>query len=121
MLEQIGVEPPTTYEELLEAAETIRAAGIMENPVGGAYAAGWNLAEEFVNMYIGHGGEFYKPGTAEVVDQQRAGHRDAEHDEGADRVHEPRLPDPRHQRHQRRMGSRQRRADEHVGHRARAF
>jgi ABC-type glycerol-3-phosphate transport system substrate-binding protein len=66
VLEQIGVEPPKTYEEMLEAAKMIREQGIMENPVGGAYAAGWNLAEEFVNMYIGHGGDFYKPGTAEV-------------------------------------------------------
>lgn len=67
VLAEIGVEPPKTYEELLAAAEMIRAKGIMENPVGGAYKSGWNLAQEFVNMYIGHGGEFYKPGTAEVA------------------------------------------------------
>ncbi len=67
VLAEIGVEPPTTYEELLAAAEMIREKGIMENPVGGAYKSGWNLAQEFVNMYIGHGGEFYKPGTAEVA------------------------------------------------------
>ena len=66
MLEKIGVEPPKTYEELLAAAKMIREQGIMQNPVGGAYMAGWNLAEEFVNMYIGFGGSFYKPGTAEV-------------------------------------------------------
>jgi ABC-type glycerol-3-phosphate transport system substrate-binding protein len=67
VLEEIGVEVPTTYEEVLEAAEKIRAAGISQYPVGGAYAAGWNLAEEFVNMYVGHGGEFYVPGSAEVA------------------------------------------------------
>ena len=66
VLEQIGVEPPKSYEELLAAAEMIRAQGIMEHPVGGAYAAGWNLAQEFVNMYIGAGGSFYAPGTANV-------------------------------------------------------
>ncbi|MFZ1814356.1 MAG: extracellular solute-binding protein [Rhizobiaceae bacterium] len=66
VLEKIGMAPPKTYEEMLEAAKKIREAGIMQNPVGGAYAAGWNLAEEFVNMYLGHGGEFYKPGSAEV-------------------------------------------------------
>jgi len=66
VLEQIGVEAPTTYEEMLAAAEMIRAQGIMENPVGGAYAAGWNLAQEFNNMYIGMGGEFFAAGTAEV-------------------------------------------------------
>lgn len=67
VLEEIGVDVPKTYEEVLEAAEKIRAAGISQYPVGGAYAAGWNLAEEFVNMYVGHGGEFFVPGTAEVA------------------------------------------------------
>lgn len=67
VLAEIGMEPPTTYEGMLEAAEKIRAAEISQYPVGGAYAAGWNLAEEFVNMHIGHGGEFFKPGTAEVA------------------------------------------------------
>ena len=66
ILEQIGVEPPSTYEEMLDAAKMIRDQGIMENPVGGAYAAGWNLAEEFINMYIGYGGEFYEAGTPNV-------------------------------------------------------
>lgn len=66
VLEKVGVEPPKTYEDLLAAAEKIRAAGIMQNPVGGAYMAGWNLAQEFVNMYTGTGGEFFQPGTAEV-------------------------------------------------------
>ena len=67
VLEKIGVEPPKSYEDLLAAAEKIRAAGLMQNPVGGAYMAGWNLAEEFVNMYTGAGGEFFLPGTAQVA------------------------------------------------------
>lgn len=66
VLEELGIEPPKTYEELLDAAKKIREAGVAQNPVGGAYKAGWNLAQEFVNMYLGHGGEFYKPGTPEV-------------------------------------------------------
>lgn len=66
VLEEAGVELPTTYEEMLAGAKKIRDMGIMENPLGGAYAAGWNLAQEFNNMYIGHGGEFFKPGSAEV-------------------------------------------------------
>ncbi|SLN51592.1 putative ABC transporter-binding protein precursor [Pseudoruegeria aquimaris] len=73
VLEQIGVEPPKTYEELLEAAKMIREKGIMENPVGGAYAAGWNLAQEFNNMFLGMGGEFFKAGTAEPNVNSEAG------------------------------------------------
>ncbi len=65
VLADLGIEPPKTYEAMLEAAEKIRAEGKAEFPIGGAYKAGWNLAQEFVNMYLGHGGEFYKAGTAE--------------------------------------------------------
>ncbi len=67
ILEQVGADVPTSYEEMLEVAEKVRAAGILEYPISGAYQAGWNLAQEFVNMYIGHGAEFYKSGTAEVA------------------------------------------------------
>ena len=73
VLAEAGLTPPTTYEEMLAAAEVIRSTGLMKNPVGGAYMAGWNLAEEFVNMYIGHGGEFFEPGTAKVSINNQAG------------------------------------------------
>lgn len=67
ILEQAGVEGvPATYEEVIAAAEAIRAAGLMDHPVALNTKAGWNLAEEFVNMYMGTGGDFFKPGTAEV-------------------------------------------------------
>ena len=65
ILEKAGVQPPKTYEEFLAAAKAIKDAGLMAYPVTGTYKAGWNLAEEFVNMYLGYGGEFFKAGTAE--------------------------------------------------------
>ncbi|WP_186827115.1 ABC transporter substrate-binding protein [Shimia ponticola] len=73
VLEQVGLEPPSTYEEMLAAAEAIRAAGIMENPVGGAYAAGWNLAQEFNNMFLGFGGQHFEAGTANPSVNSEAG------------------------------------------------
>jgi multiple sugar transport system substrate-binding protein len=65
ILKQAGVEPPKTYENMLAAAKIIKEKGLMANPIGGTYKAGWNVAEEFVNMYIGMGGEFFKEGSAE--------------------------------------------------------
>ena len=65
VLKKIGVEPPKTYEDMLAAAEKIRSAGIMPNPVGGAYKAGWNLAQEFNNMFLGYGGSHFKDGSAQ--------------------------------------------------------
>ena len=73
VLKDQRLSPPTTYEEMLVAAAKIRKSGLMQNPVGGAYKAGWNLAEEFVNMYMGYGGEFFKPGTAEIAVNNQQG------------------------------------------------
>mgnify|MGYP003319393268 FL=1 len=53
VLADLGISVPKTYEEMLAAAEKIRSSGKMQNPVGGAYAAGWNLAQEFNNMFLG--------------------------------------------------------------------
>jgi spermidine/putrescine-binding protein len=36
----------------------------MEHPVALNTGAGWNLAEEFINMYMGTGGELFEAGTA---------------------------------------------------------
>ncbi len=65
VLDQAGVEPPETWDEVLAAAEAIRSQGIMENPIALAYAPGWELGQGFVNLYLGLGGEFFAPGTAE--------------------------------------------------------
>ena len=73
VLAEIGVEPPKTYEDMLSAAKMIRDKGIMQNPLGGAYAAGWNLAQEFNNMFLGYGGSHFKPGSAEPNVNSEAG------------------------------------------------
>lgn len=64
VLDAAGVAPPRTYEEVLAAAEAIRDAGLMDTPLGAGNGAGWDLAAEFVNMYLGLGGELFEPGTA---------------------------------------------------------
>ena len=65
ILDEVGLDVPETYEDVLAAAEAIEAAGVMEHPFAMLTMSDWNLGEEFVNMYLGHGGEFFKPGTAE--------------------------------------------------------
>lgn len=78
VLKKIGVNPPKTYEELLAAAKMIREKGIMKNPVGGAYKAGWNLAQEFNNMYLGFGGQHFKSGSAKPNVNNDAGKKTLE-------------------------------------------
>ncbi len=70
IFKSLGLEVPTTYFELLSAADKVAASGKVQYALGGTYKAGWNLAEEFVNMYMGMGGDFFdgsKPSINNVM------------------------------------------------------
>ena len=73
LLEEAGLEVPTSYEDVLAAAGTLREKGLIQTPLAAADQPGWHLAAEFVNMYLGHGGEFFEPGSAEVAIQNEKG------------------------------------------------
>ncbi|MDE3122920.1 MAG: extracellular solute-binding protein [Paracoccaceae bacterium] len=73
ILAKVGMEPPKTYEDVLKVAAAVKAKGIMPYPFALNTKAGWNLAEEFVNMYLGEGGSFFKPGSAEPSINNPAG------------------------------------------------
>ncbi|WBU55705.1 ABC transporter substrate-binding protein [Paracoccus sediminicola] len=66
LLEENGIEVPTSYEEILAAAETLRANDVMQYPLASGYKPGWDLAAEFVNTFLATGADFFKDGTAEV-------------------------------------------------------
>ena len=67
ILEENGIEPPKTYEDMLAAADALREAGVMDYPILANMKSGWHLGEEFVNMYLGLGGEFFEPGSATLA------------------------------------------------------
>ncbi len=58
VLAELGIEPPANYDEVLSVAAAVQEAGVVDYPLGGTYKTGWNLAQEFVNMFLGHGGKF---------------------------------------------------------------
>ena len=72
VLDEAGIEPPSSYAELLAAAEILRERGF-ERPLGGTFAAGWDLANEFMNRYLGLGGEPFAPGSAQPAMEGPAG------------------------------------------------
>ena len=59
VLADLGIEEPKTYDDVLAAAAKIKEAGVMDYPIGGTFKTGWNLGQEFVNMYLGEGGTFF--------------------------------------------------------------
>ncbi len=73
LLEQAGLEPPTSWEGVLEAAQTLRDQGILETPLAQPNGGTWDIAAEFVNLYLGTGAEFFEPGTATLaLDNEQA-------------------------------------------------
>jgi multiple sugar transport system substrate-binding protein len=67
ILEKAGLDVPTSYEDLLADAQVIKDKALMEYPLAASDKPGWDLAAEFVNMYLGTGGEFFANGTAELA------------------------------------------------------
>ncbi|MFD1797354.1 extracellular solute-binding protein [Paracoccus aurantiacus] len=67
ILDKAGLAQPTTYEEVLAAAEAIREQGLMAEPLAASYKPGWDLAADFVNMYSGFGGELFAPDGSDVA------------------------------------------------------
>lgn len=73
ILEKAGLEPPKTYEDVVAAAKVIREKNLVPNPLAANFKPGYDLAAEFVNMYLGHGGEFFEPGSAKLAIENEQG------------------------------------------------
>ncbi|MFN0116438.1 MAG: ABC transporter substrate-binding protein, partial [Paracoccaceae bacterium] len=66
-LDKAGLAAPKSYEDVLAAGQALKDQGILETPLGLNNKPGWDLAEEFVNMYMGYGGDFFEPGSFELT------------------------------------------------------
>ena len=71
IFEDLGLEVPTTYDEVLTAAQAIQEAGVVDYPLGGTFAPGFNLGEEFINMYLGFGGEFFNDDNTPAINNEQ--------------------------------------------------
>ena len=71
ILDDLGIAVPATNDHVLAAAEQIKAAGVVEYPLGGTYKTGWNLAQEFANMHIGMGGFFIDSANRPTIDNEQ--------------------------------------------------
>lgn len=64
IFEANNIAVPTTWDELLTAAEQLKAAGI-EHPYGAAFGNSWELANEYVNLLLANGGTLFDPVTSD--------------------------------------------------------
>lgn len=70
VLSDLGIEVPTTWDEVFAAAEKIKEAGVVDYPIGSTMKSGWNVAQEFVNMYPAFGGAFFNDDNTTAVNSE---------------------------------------------------
>ncbi|MCB1386431.1 MAG: carbohydrate ABC transporter substrate-binding protein [Nitratireductor sp.] len=60
LLTQEKIETPRTYDELIAAAERLKGSSqLYDAPLTLAYRPGWNLTQEFIDLFIARGGELF--------------------------------------------------------------
>ncbi|WP_299985943.1 extracellular solute-binding protein [uncultured Ruegeria sp.] len=64
IFEENNITVPTTWDEVLEASEKLKQAGI-EHPYGAAFGNSWELANEYVNLLLANGGTLFDPETSD--------------------------------------------------------
>lgn len=70
ILKELGIAVPKTYDEVLAAAEKIKASGKVAYPLGATFKAGWDLAQDFNNIFVGYGGQWVKPDNSPAVNSE---------------------------------------------------
>ncbi|MEM6712295.1 MAG: extracellular solute-binding protein [Pseudomonadota bacterium] len=70
ILDDLGLDVPTSWDEVVITAEAIQEAGVVEYPLGATMKAGWNLAQDFNNMFVGFGGTFVNEDSTPNVNSE---------------------------------------------------
>ncbi|HIC65543.1 MAG TPA: extracellular solute-binding protein [Paracoccus sp.] len=70
ILKDLGIAVPTTWDEVLAAAEKIKEAGVVDYPLGATMKSGWDLGEDFINMFYGYGGQLVDENNMPTVDNE---------------------------------------------------
>jgi ABC-type glycerol-3-phosphate transport system substrate-binding protein len=61
IFQELGIAPPATWDDVLAAAEKIKASGKVAFPLGATMRTGFDLSQEFINLFLGYGGRFTNP------------------------------------------------------------
>ena len=70
IFEDLGIAVPENYDEVLEAAEKIKAAGVVDYPLGATWMADWNIGIDFNNLFVGFGGKFVNDDNTPAVNSE---------------------------------------------------
>jgi multiple sugar transport system substrate-binding protein len=76
LFDKHGIKVPTTYPEMMAAAKVLKEKEpSIEFPIAQTFSKGFDSQVEFVNMFVGQGGRFFKAGSAQPDFSSEAGVR----------------------------------------------
>lgn len=66
LFEKHGIAVPKTWDDVITASEILKDDPEIQFPFGAAYASGWELGNDFLDLFIGNGGTLVDPATGEA-------------------------------------------------------
>jgi multiple sugar transport system substrate-binding protein len=76
LFDKHGIKVPASYPEMIAAAKTLKEKEpSIEFPIAQTFSKGFDSQVEFVNMFVGSGGRFFKTGSAQPDFSSEAGVR----------------------------------------------
>jgi ABC-type glycerol-3-phosphate transport system substrate-binding protein len=67
IFQELGLSAPATWDDALAAAEKIKASGKVQFPLAATMRTGFDLSQEFVNLFLGFGGRFTNPDNTPAI------------------------------------------------------
>jgi ABC-type glycerol-3-phosphate transport system substrate-binding protein len=61
IFKELGLAAPATWDDVLVVAEKIKASGKVAFPLAATMRTGFDLSQEFINLFLGFGGRFTNP------------------------------------------------------------
>jgi ABC-type glycerol-3-phosphate transport system substrate-binding protein len=69
-LKEAGIAVPTTWDEMLDAAAKLKASGKFATPLGATMKPGFDISQEFLNVFLGFGGVPTKPDNTPGINSE---------------------------------------------------
>lgn len=70
VLKEAGIAVPTTWDEVLDAAAKLKASGKFATPLGATMKPGFDISQEFINVFLGFGGVATKPDNTPALNSE---------------------------------------------------
>ncbi len=70
VFKEMGIAVPTTWDEVLDAAAKLKASGKFATPLGATMKPGFDISQEFLNVFLAYGGVATKPDNSPGINSE---------------------------------------------------